>query len=97
MNVQRAEQAREALVILRRQDLVAEHEHMVGVESLANFLQLLRRDRFRQIDTADLGADDGRQWIDRDGARIASFFVGFGSGRHVFSVLQWSETLRPQR
>ena len=38
---------------------------------------------------ADLGADDRRQRIDHDGARIEPLYVGFGSGssRHVFSML----------
>jgi hypothetical protein len=80
MDMERAEQATEAFVVLGRQDLVAECEHMIGVERVANFSLLLRRNRLRQINAADLGADDGRQRIDHDSARVEPLFVGFESG-----------------
>src|SRR6185312_9054101 len=54
MDVERAEQAAEAFVVLRRQELLAKYEYVIGVERVANLSELLRRDRLRQINAADL-------------------------------------------
>jgi hypothetical protein len=59
--------AGETLVVLGRQPLVAEHQHVVGQEGALDLLQLLVRQLGRQVETGHLGADRRRQRLDRDG------------------------------
>ena len=57
MDVQLAEQAAERLVLLKRQLLVAEEDHLVRHQRVVHFLELLIAQRLRQIDPGDFRAD----------------------------------------
>ena len=59
-----AEPARKSDLLLGRQFLVPEHQHRVSVVGVVDFFEDIVRQRLRNIDTADLGADAIAQWLD---------------------------------
>ena len=70
MDVQFAEQAAERLVLVERQLLVAEEDHLMRHQRVVHFLELLVAERLAEIDTEDLRADRGGgtaspQWFRR--------------------------------
>ena len=66
MDVQLAEAATEVEVLLVADVLVAEEDHQVLRQRAMDFLERLVAERLREIDAADLRADDRRQLVDRD-------------------------------
>ena len=66
MDVQLAEAAAEVEVLVLGDMLVAEEDHQVLRQRAVDLLEGLVAERLRQIDAADLGADDRRQLVDRD-------------------------------
>ena len=64
MDVQSAEVAAERLVLLERQRLVAKEQHQVRHQRQLKRLDDLGRQWRGQVDTRDLGADDGRDGVD---------------------------------
>ena len=68
--------ARKGDVLLGAERLVAEEDHSVGVECVANLGELLRVDIGRQIGSEDLRSDHPRQGLHFDGAvGVAGFHV----------------------
>jgi hypothetical protein len=57
------ELAAEVGLLCGREGLVAEEDHMVGVEGLPDGRNHLGRQRNRQVDAADLRPDGGREWV----------------------------------
>ena len=57
------ELAGEIRLLLRREGLVAEEDHMVRVQGLAHGGDHRRREGHGEIDTPDLSPDVGREWM----------------------------------
>ena len=86
MHVQRPEAAAEALVVLAAESLVAEDQHMVGVEGRLDLGELRVAERLRQVDALDLRADHRIERPDVDRSRLQPRFDDFqlapGAGGH---------------
>ena len=67
MDVQLAELAAEFQVLLLRDVLVAEEDHEVFGERAMDLVHGAVRQRAREINAGNLGADDRRQFLDADG------------------------------
>jgi hypothetical protein len=72
MDVQFTEQPAERLVLVERQFLVAEEDHLMRHERIVHLLELLVAQRPAEIDTGDLRADCRGGRLNLDG------FVGHG-------------------
>ena len=83
-DLDRAEMPREGDVVRLRQVLVAEEEHEVGVERVAERFDGLVREGLRQIDAADLGADLRRDGEDLDRHRSPSRRAQESSSQALF-------------
>jgi hypothetical protein len=57
------ELAPEVGLLLRREGLVTEENHMMCVQGLAHGSHHPRRQRHRQVDVPDLRPDGGREWV----------------------------------
>ena len=68
MDVELAEQPPEREVLLGRDLLVAEEDDQVLDQRAVNLFQLLGRERPRQIDADELGADQWSELLDRERA-----------------------------
>ena len=66
MEVQFAEAAAEIEVLVLADVLVAEEDHQVLRQRAVDLLEGLVAQRLREIDAADLRADDRRQLVDGD-------------------------------
>ena len=74
MDVQVAELPAEGEMLLGGEMLVAEEDHEIFRQRPMDLVGGLVAERLRQIDAADLGADDRRQLVERD--RLVGGAVG---------------------